>query len=437
MSQVMNPDEVMRISVLGYNFADWVKQFKEAFKKSDGTYDYMAYLAQLNNPSGFFLLNGSIGSDETNDFLNSLLTPTLDRIEIVGGMGQKGGGILIIILLLILTLFAAAIDSSLTTNTAAKAELEFRKANPLVNPQEDIKKPETKVGWLWNTEPTQKQMNEYKKAVSLQDQLRTLMYNAEQEAETNRQVTLREQDRNDMKEASAAAVATENARGENARKNKELDFKLEQERSKTRQDLVSTQGQLEESRRREQQAKRDLTEAEKRTNAVTTQFEKVVRDFTDLKGKWKDSFMEAEAWKRNCLLLGLAGCFGYIVSTQIQRHRKNYMVGQQYLTGVPDMVETGIRNGNIVQVYNQETRTTDYWTNQATIDILNAGLELVFNRFAAQGNRGIAYNNNNNNNNNGNGYGALGYGNNLLVRRRGGRKTRRLKKMKKINNKTR
>jgi hypothetical protein len=55
---------------------------------------------------------------------------------------------------------------------------------------------------------------------------------------------------------------------------------------------------------------------------------------------------------------------------------------------------------------------------------------------------------NNNNNNDGNGAGALGYDPSMRsssgalgydpgMRRRGGRKTRRLKKLKKINNKTR
>jgi hypothetical protein len=445
MSQVMNPQEVMRISILGYNFADWVKQFKEAFKKSDGTYDYMAYLAQLNNPSGFFLLKGSIGSDETNDFLNSLLTPTLDRIEIVGGMGQKGGGILtIIILLLILNLFAAAIQSSLITNTAAKAELEFRNANRDVNPHEDIKKPETVEGWLWNTEPTDKQMKEYKKAVYLQDQLRTLMHNADLEAETNKQVILREQDRKD-----AVAAAREQLDAE--LRKRELDFKIEQEKSKTNKDL-------EELRIKEKYTKKELTEAEKRNDALTAQFEKVVREFTDLQGKWKDSFMETELWKRNCLLLGFAGCFGYIVSTQMQRTRKNYMIGPQYL--IPKMqglIVMGINNGNIVQVYNPETGTKNYWTNQATIDQLSAALGLMVGNMLQAASIG----NNNNNNNDGNGAGALGYdpsmrsssgalgydpsmrsssgalGYDPSMRRRGGRKTRRLKKLKKINNKTR
>ena len=420
MSQVMNPQEVMRISVLGYNFADWVKQFKEAFKKSDGTYDYMAYLAQLNNPSGFFLLNGSIGSDETNDFLNSLLTPTLDRIEIVGGMGQKGGGILIIILLLILTLFAAAIDSSLTTNTAAKELEEFRKVNPLVDAYEDIQEPEVIKGWLWNTEPTPQQKQEFKKALSKQAQLQELIYRANLEAEKNQAITLKEQDRLD----------------------KESEAKLEQARSETQKklnklegELVLAQGQLESKNRELIQAKEELTEAQNRNNVLTTELEKYF-------SKFKDAWMEAEVWKRNCLLLGFSGCFAYIVTSEMQRNRKNYMIGPQYL--IPKMqglIVMGINNGNIVQVYNPETGTKNYWTNKATIDQLSAALGLMVGNMLQAALSG-------NNNNDGNGAGALGYDPSMRsssgalgydpgMRRRGGRKTRRLKKLKKINNKTR
>jgi hypothetical protein len=251
-------------------------------------------------------------------------------------------------------------------------------------------------------------------------------------------VLLREQDRKD--------VVAADERKQNAQlMNKEFDFRIEQEKSKTKQELISTQGQLEESKIRENYTKRQLTEAEKRNNVLTTQFEKLVHEFTDLKEKWKDSFMEVAAWKMNCLLLGFAGCFGYIVTTQIQSRRKNYMIGPQYL--IPKMqslIVMGINNGNIVQVYNPETGTKNYWTNQATIDQLSAALGAMVGNIMLQ----AASIGNNNNNNDGNGAGALGYDPSMRsssgalgydpgMRRRGGRKTRRLKKLKKINNKTR
>ena len=83
MSEVMNISNVMKISVLGYNFADWIKQFNTAFKQSDGKYNYMEYLSKLNNPAAYYILAGRLGSEEANNFLNELLTPTMNSIVAV------------------------------------------------------------------------------------------------------------------------------------------------------------------------------------------------------------------------------------------------------------------------------------------------------------------------------------------------------------------
>ena len=141
MSQILNPEKIMRISVLGYNFADWVKQFKKAFKQSDGTYDYMAYFSQLNNPGGFYLLIGSIGLDETNQFLNSLLTPTIDKIEIlnecISSIRKQGYDILV----------STHIEVSKEINDVVDYVV-YDKENPLIMYDEYLNNPSVVYVWM-------------------------------------------------------------------------------------------------------------------------------------------------------------------------------------------------------------------------------------------------------------------------------------------------
>jgi len=185
MSQLTDTSDLMKLSVLGYNFADWVKQFKKAFKQSDGTYDYMAYFAQLNNPVGFFLLDGRLGIDEANAFLNSVVTPTINSIEVVGGKRQKGGcGPMcqkMFILMFIFLLFMSSIDSSLA-GIAQDNLNDFKRKNPNVN-LEKIPKPEGTEGWIWNTPPSDSEMAEWNSAIELQNELEQLISKAESEAE--------------------------------------------------------------------------------------------------------------------------------------------------------------------------------------------------------------------------------------------------------------
>lgn len=184
MSQLMDTSDLMKLSVLGYNFADWVKQFKKAFKQSDGTYDYMAYFAQLNNPVGFFLLDGRLGVDEANAFLNSVVTPTINSIEVVGGKRQKGGcGPIckMFILIFIFLLFMSSIDSSLAGISQNKLN-DFKRKNPDVN-LEKIPKPKGVVGWIWDTPPSDSEMAEWNAAIELQNELEHLISAAESEAE--------------------------------------------------------------------------------------------------------------------------------------------------------------------------------------------------------------------------------------------------------------
>jgi hypothetical protein len=108
MTELTNINNIMDISISGYQFSNWITKFKKNYKQSDGNYDYMSYLLSLNNPSSFYLIAGRIGEEEGNIFLNKLLTSSINNITVIGKKSQMesqmggGGGLLIFILLVVL-----------------------------------------------------------------------------------------------------------------------------------------------------------------------------------------------------------------------------------------------------------------------------------------------------------------------------------------------
>jgi hypothetical protein len=108
MTELTNINNIMDISISGYQFSNWITKFKKNYKQSDGNYDYMSYLSSLNNPSSFYLIAGRIGEEEGNIFLNKLLTSSINNITVIGKKSQMesqmggGGGLLIFILLVVL-----------------------------------------------------------------------------------------------------------------------------------------------------------------------------------------------------------------------------------------------------------------------------------------------------------------------------------------------
>ena len=421
MSQILNPEKIMRISVLGYNFADWVKQFKKAFKQSDGTYDYMAYFSQLNNPGGFYLLIGSIGLDETNQFLNSLLTPTIDKIEIVGGMSQKGGGTMMFtILFLIFIMFMSAIESSLAGEYFEQLK-QFRKQYPHVNSIEDLKEPETVKGWLWNTPPTKEQMEAWNKEVSLQRRLRDLIYFSEDER-----------------------------RSDQAFKNKLIETGITSKNEKLEGELKAKKGELKAVEEKVEDLKNQNNNLNKANGVLVEKVDQIVKEFkvvtNELTQKTKEVYvalLEVEQWKRYALMAGVGVGTAMFVANLYQRNKKIYFVGPQFTSfrGTNALVKMYQDQGKIVSVMNPTTGTDQLWTDIDTFNALNAALgaavsllgespNAIGNNNGGPGRLGIG------NNYGGPGRNEIGY-NNQVARRRGGRKTRKLRKSKKINNKTR
>lgn len=421
MSQILNPEKIMRISVLGYNFADWVKQFKKAFKQSDGTYDYMAYFSQLNNPGGFYLLIGSIGLDETNQFLNSLLTPTIDKIEIVGGMSQKGGGTMMFtILFLIFIMFMSAIESSLAGEYFEQLK-QFRKQYPHVNSIEELKEPETVKGWLWNTPPTKEQMKAWDKEVSLQRQLRDHIKAAEDEAGSKQAFEQKLID---------AGITLENVK-----------LKGELKAEKEKGEYLKNQNNI--LIKALDDAKNTIGVLVNKTDVILKELNVVTNELNQKTKEVYVALLEVEQWKRYALMAGVGVGTAMFVANLYQRNKKIYFVGPQFTSfrGTNALVKMYQDQGKIVSVMNPTTGTDQLWTDIDTFNALNAALgaavsllgespNAIGNNNGGPGRLGIG------NNYGGPGRPEIGY-NNQVARRRGGRKTRKLRKSKKINNKTR
>lgn len=183
--------EVMKISVLGYNFASFIKDFKKAYVQSDGTYDYMGYLAVVD-PASYFMLANNLGDDVmANNYLNTLLTQQINNIAVVnGGKKMKGGANVMHSIFIIALLFCSAIQCSLAAKTSNKAKRILDKFNrdnglfgttPMLEPQE----PQSTKGWVWDTPATKEQLDKFDKASKIFKEQQMLIHDAQIESDKN------------------------------------------------------------------------------------------------------------------------------------------------------------------------------------------------------------------------------------------------------------
>ena len=190
----------MNISVLGYNFAPFIKDFKKAFIQTDGTYDYMSYIA-IVDPASFFMLANNLGNvDNANNHLNTLLTPTIKNISVVNpSETMKGGANFGSVLLTIALLFMFAIQSSLAqiSHKEQRNLEEFYKENGV---QKNPEKPQTVKGWFWDYPPTQEQQDDYTKAKSLFEQQEGLKKEVGMEEDQNETYKLNQELQNQSNE---------------------------------------------------------------------------------------------------------------------------------------------------------------------------------------------------------------------------------------------
>ena len=159
MSEIMKISKVMEISVLGYSFASFIKDFKKAYIQPDRTYDYMSYIAVVD-PASYFMLANNLGDvGIANNYLNAMLTQTINNISVVnGGKKMKGGVNFISTIFTIGLLFLTGIQSSLAAETSHEAQRElddFYRIKGLTGPMSE---PQTIEGWFWNTKPTKQQL---------------------------------------------------------------------------------------------------------------------------------------------------------------------------------------------------------------------------------------------------------------------------------------
>jgi hypothetical protein len=407
MSEVMNISNVMKISVLGYNFADWIKQFNTAFKQSDGKYNYMEYLSKLNNPAAYYILAGRLGSEEANNFLNELLTPTMNSIVVVGGKkGQKGGCGKFCIILIIFLLFMASIESAF-----AGEAVEKLKQFDIEHPEAKIEpvKPEKNCGYLWCSNPPEEKINAYIRESELFKKRLELQIAA-----------LREQD---SEEAKRMIKSLE--------KQRDVAIKDAGEARKEQAEIVRELAQV---------SKNGGFNPEMIASIMSDQanlmIDKVIPLLTDPYEKMM--ILQAQVYIRNGIGVGAA-----LIILYVWYNNKLNMVKNMRLSDI--MVEflrlrhsldVEIDSNNIIEI------NGSYWTNQDNLNRYNRDFQSQSIRYAP-GTRQVNYANQNNNNpqaqigdyNTNANVRGLGYipGSNALVRRGG--KSRKQNKFKKSRRK--
>lgn len=78
----------LNVEVFGISFADFIKNFKKAYKLPDGTYDYIEFLKEADCASYCGLISTY---KNPNEILNQLITPSFNNLKLVGGKTMKGG----------------------------------------------------------------------------------------------------------------------------------------------------------------------------------------------------------------------------------------------------------------------------------------------------------------------------------------------------------
>lgn len=156
----------MDIEVLGIKFSNFISAFKEAYRLTDTTYDYMSYLKVVDCASYCSLMEQY---NNPNDVLNLFITPQLDSIDIVGGgrknKNMKGGQGMVFVLVLLL--FSRAL-ANLYQGPAYEEILRKYGNDPAAWPKEPGSQPQYPKGWdlfFFTLNPSQKSIDEYNQAL--------------------------------------------------------------------------------------------------------------------------------------------------------------------------------------------------------------------------------------------------------------------------------
>ena len=318
MSEIMKISKVMEISVLGYNFASFIKDFKKAYIQPDGTYDYMSYIA-IVDPASYFMLANNLGDvGIANNYLNAMLTQTINNISVVnGGKKMKGGVNFISTIFTIGLLFLTGIQSSLAAETSHEAQRElddFYRIKGLTGPMSE---PQTIEGWFWNTKPTKQQLALFTK----QEQLRLA---AGKESDENEAIIM------------------------DKRLNQETTLETERIQAGKEEDLAKIPGNV-------------VAEAIK--DAYTDAFEKMSANSEEL-----NNFKIATT-----LAVG-GGAVALYILNEKNKNAKNMLIADVIVQSLPNEIEIGQRMGKIIVVNGEYFTTVEY------MNYLNIALGIRRNR---------------------------------------------------------
>jgi len=155
----------MDIAVGGITFVQFIKSFKEIYKLTDTTYDYMSFLKVVDNCSYCSLMKQY---NNPNDVLNFFITPELNSIIFTGGgkkvKNMKGGQGLFLIL--VVSLFTLSLGSIYQGPAYQKIVSKYGE-NPAGWPKEPGSQPqypEPEDRWysfMMTLSPTQESIDKY------------------------------------------------------------------------------------------------------------------------------------------------------------------------------------------------------------------------------------------------------------------------------------
>ena len=312
MSEIMKISKVMEISVLGYSFASFIKDFKKAYIQPDRTYDYMSYIAVVD-PASYFMLANNLGDvGIANNYLNAMLTQTINNISVVNGGKKMKGGVdnFIPMIFTIGLLFLTGIQSSLAAETSHKDQRaldNFFRING-----GPMSKPQTIVGYFWNTKPDPKQ-------VALFDEQQELIRAAGTESDTNEAI-------------------------------------IREEEGKIQQNLGMAQIQ----------ATKEVNLAEIPGQAMIDVYDEVI-NITNQSNKEKiDLINEFNDFKMAATVAFAGGALGFYVLNEKTKNDKTIEIQQYMLDMLPHDIAALVETGDVI-VDNKKHKTSSKYLNYLTI----------------------------------------------------------------------
>lgn len=157
----------MDIEIGGIKLSKFISSFKQMYRLTDTTYDYMSYL-EIADCASYCALNKQY--DNPNDILNSLITPYLNSINVTSQKiediqndmkGGQGGSIGMFLIIILFTLMLGNVYGGTATDSFYESYGKDATRWPK-NPGDQPSKPPVRyIMFFWAVEPTTDEITDY------------------------------------------------------------------------------------------------------------------------------------------------------------------------------------------------------------------------------------------------------------------------------------